>query len=93
MTHRGFPCAQTEQDGTVVIAGPDEASVQAAAAKIRAVVSEVEIGAVYRHASACSLPALTQRRGLWHYASTSLPQCCAPRWRAQMLTQFLTLSS
>ena len=43
-----FRCVQTEQDGTVVIAGPDEATVQAAAAKIRAIVSEVEVGTVYR---------------------------------------------
>ncbi len=47
---RRCPLAQTEQDGTVVIAGPNEATVQAAAAKIRAIVSEVEVGAVYRRA-------------------------------------------
>ena len=44
-------CAsQTEQDGTVAICGPNEASVQAAAAKIRGLVSEVEVGVVYRFA-------------------------------------------
>ncbi len=60
-------CFQTEQDGTVAICGPDEASVQAAAAKIRGLVSEVEVGVVYRFAWL----ALT----CWHAMSGSSGSC------------------
>ena len=52
--HQRLLVAQTEQDGTVAIAGPNEASVRAAAAMIRAIVSEVEVGEVYRSESLVS---------------------------------------